>query len=125
MVREKAPHSLKLHSSTFRVNGEPLITSNRSPIRQQLAQYKCLYAIIDSKGNFRELDLANCNRKPFEYEYSELKQVLKDFLDIYLGGRLGANSRKMITNNADNEEYNIYGCIVTKRKRECSYLNSC
>ena len=53
------------------INGEPLITSNRIPIRQEWAQYRSLNAIIDSKGNFRELVVVDCNRKPFEYEYCE------------------------------------------------------
>ena len=77
------------------------------------AQYKCLDTIIDSKGNFKDLDIIDCNRKPFEYEYCELKRVLKDFLDIYLGSRLGANNHKTITNNSGGDEYNIYGHIVT------------
>ena len=57
------------------INGEPLVTSNRIPIRQEWAQYRCLDAIIDNKGNFRDLNAVDCNRKPFEYEYCELKSL--------------------------------------------------
>ena len=76
------------------IDGEPHITNNRIPIRQEWAQYKNLDAIIDSNGNFRELDVVNSNRKPFEYEFCELKCAVKDFLDIHSGGRLGANNCK-------------------------------
>ena len=61
----------------------------------------------------------NCNRKPFEYEFCELKRAVRDFLDIYSGGRLGANNRKLITNNSGGKEYNVYGRIVTKMKKGC------
>ena len=47
------------------INGEPHITNNRIPIRQEWALYKNLDVIIDSKGNFRELDGVNSDRKPF------------------------------------------------------------
>ena len=58
------------------------------------------------------------------YEYSKLQCVLEDFLDIYLGSRLGANSREAITNSLGSKKYNIYGRIVTKRKKDCSYFYS-
>ena len=76
------------------INREPHVTNNRIPIRQEWAQYKNLDVIIDSNGNFRELDTVNSGRKPFEYEYCELRRAVKDFLDIYSGGRLGANNHK-------------------------------
>ena len=47
-----------------------------------------------------------------------------DFLDIYSGGRLGANNSRLTTNNSDGREYNIYGRIVTKTKKGCSYFFS-
>ena len=89
------------------INGEPHITNNRIPVRQEWAQYKNLDIIIDSSGNFRELDLVNSDRKPFEYEYCELKRAVGDFLDIYSGGRLGANSCKPCITSVANGSYNI------------------
>ena len=41
-----------------------------------MAQYKNLDIIIDSSGNFRELDTVNSDRKPFEYEYCELRRAV-------------------------------------------------
>ena len=82
------------HAHEYRhvpINGEPQITNNRIPIREESANHKTLDVIIDSKGNFREFDNIISDRKPFEYEYIELSCVVKDFLDIYSGGRLGAN----------------------------------
>ena len=101
-----------------------MITCNKIPIRQEWAQNNSLDSIIDIKGNLRSMNEVDCSRKPFEYEYSELKQVVNDFLDIYLGSRLGANRREVITNTLRNENYNIYGRIVTKRKKGCSYYYS-
>ena len=106
------------------INGEPHITNNRIPVRQEWAQFKNLDIIIDSNGNFKELDLVNSDRKPFEYEYCELRRAVGDFLDIYSGGRLGANIRKPITYNLRGMEYNVYGRIVTKMKKGCSYFYS-
>ena len=106
------------------INGEPHVTNNKIPIRQEWALHKNLDAIIDNNGNFRELSNMNSVRKPFKYEYDELRYAVKDFLDIYSGGRLGANNRKAIAYNIGGKEYNVYGCMVTKRKKRCSYFNS-
>ena len=55
------------------------------------------------------------------FEFSALKIATKDFLDVYSGGKLGVNiGRGTISNNA-NEGYNIYGRLVTKRKKGCAY----
>ena len=49
------------------INGEPHITSNRIPIRQEWAMNKCLNSIIDRKGNLKDInEISGCN-KPFEY----------------------------------------------------------
>ena len=112
------------HPAEYRhipINGEPLITCNNILVRQEWAQSKCLDSIIDNKGNLKSINEVNCSRKPFEYEYKELKKVLGDFLGIYLGGRLRANRRKVIINSSEYAGYNIYGRIVTKRKKGCSY----
>ena len=45
-------------------------------------------------------------------------------MDIYFGGRLGANNSRLTTNNSDDKEYNVYGRIVTKTKRGCLYFYS-
>ena len=64
------------------INGEPHITNNKIPIRQEWVQYRNLDAIIDSNGNFRELDAVNCNRKPFEYEFCELKRAVRKYTPV-------------------------------------------
>ena len=97
------------------INGEPHITSNRIPIRQEWAMNKCLNSIIDCKGNLKDINEISSFNKPFEYEYKELKVILKDFLDTYLGGRLGVDRSEVATNNIEGG-YDIYGHIVTKRK---------
>ena len=51
------------------INGEPHITNNRIPIRQEWALYK-------------NLDGVNSDRKLFEYEYCEFRRAVRDFLDI-------------------------------------------
>ena len=106
------------------INGEPLITCNNIPVRQELAQSKYLDSIIDHKGNLKSLNEINCNKKPFDYEYKELKRILDDFLGTYLGGRLGANRLDGTTNYSECGGHNIYGRIVTKRKKGSSYYYS-
>ena len=63
-------------------------------------------------------------RKPFEYEYNTLKSVTRDFLDVYSGGELGANSRHGDIIQNMNVTYNIYGRLVTKRKKGCNFFYS-
>ena len=62
------------------INGEPFITANSIPVRQEWALYKCLNSIIDRKGNLRRINEINSSKKLFEYEYNELKVSLRDFL---------------------------------------------
>ena len=67
------------HPAEYRhipVNGELLIIYNYIPARQEWAQNKCLDSIIDNKGNLKSINEVNCSRKPFEYEYNELKRFL-------------------------------------------------
>ena len=45
-----------------------------------------------------------------------MRVSLKDFLDTYLGSRLGVDRSEVATNNLEGG-YNIYGRIITKRKR--------
>ena len=105
------------------INGEPHITSNRIPIRQEWAANTCLNTIIDREGNLKDVNEFNNSKKPFDYEYKELKVVLKDFLDTYLGSRLGVDRREVATNEVENG-HNIYGRIVTKRKKGSSFFYS-
>ena len=49
---------------------------------------------------------------------------MTDFISIYSGGRLGANSAKLGTNIDCVSNFNIYGRLITKWKRRCSYYYS-
>ena len=112
------------HPQEFRyipINGEPGITSNKISIKQEWSLSLNLNSIIDDKGNLMCIDRIRSVRKPFNYEYNALRVVTKDFLDIYAGGRLGANRRY---GDNMNGAYNIYGRIVTKRKKGCNFFYS-
>ena len=50
--------------------------------------------------------------------------MTKDFLDVYSSGRLGANSVHGGGIRHMNEAYNVYGRLVTKRKKGCSFFYS-
>ena len=78
------------------INGQPHMTSNNIPMRQEWAMNKCLSSIINRKGNLRDINEIRESRKPFVYEYKELKVILKDFLDTDLGGRLTGVKRQLI-----------------------------
>ena len=99
------------------INGEPHITDNYVPIRQIWSTFKHLDDIIDTNGNFKSLEEISEDKRPLEFEYRELERTLTDFLDIYSGGRLGANSGKLGLTSGNVGSYNIYGRLVTKRKR--------
>ena len=80
--------------------------------------------IIDANGYFREIGNISEERRPLKFEYNELKKTLTDFVEIYSGGRLGANSCKLGMTNRNTEGYNIYGRLITKRKKGCSHYYS-
>ena len=63
------------------INGEPHITDNNVPIRQDWSTFRNLDDIIDVDGNFRKIyDIAE-DKRPLEFEYIFLKKTLTDFLD--------------------------------------------
>ena len=89
------------------INGEPHITENGVPTRQDWSTFRNLDDIIYANGYFRKLDDIAEDRRPLEFEYKELKKTLTDFLDIYSGGRLGANSCKLGITGDNDMSYNI------------------
>ena len=74
---------------------------------------KTLGEILESNGNFRELNAISGDRKPLNFEYDELKKTLTDFVEIYFGGRLGANCSRLARSNEYGGGYNIYGRMIT------------
>ena len=103
------------------INGEPLISSNKFPIEQEWARGLNLDCIVDDKGNFHELDKLICPRRPFDFEFRALKTTVKDFIDVYSGGKLGVNIGRGIKSKSTDNGYNIYGRLVTRRKKGCAY----
>ena len=99
------------------INGEPHMTNNNVPVRQDWSSFRNLDDIIDANGNFRKIDDISEDKRPLEFEYNELKRTLTDVLDIYSSGRLGANSCKPGMTGGNASSYNIYGRLVTKRKK--------
>ena len=89
------------------------ITINSKPL-QSWSVSKNLGEILESNGNFGELNEISGDRKPLIYEYDEIKRTLTHFVEIYFGGRLGANSCRSARSNECGRGYNIYGRLVTK-----------
>ena len=98
-------------------NRKPHITNNGVSIGQDWSENKNLDDIIDNNGDFRNPDRIDESRRPLEYEYSELKKTLKDFLDIYSSGRHGTKGGRPGVSDNSNGSFNIYGRLVTKRKK--------
>ena len=71
---------------------------------------KTVSEILESNGKFNNVDIILGYRKPLNFEYDELKKTLTDFVEVHSDGRLGT----------DGSENNIYGRIVTIKKRGCS-----
>ena len=76
-----------------------------------------MYEISDANGYIREIGNISEDKRPLEFEYNELKKTLTDFVDTYSGGRLGANSCKLGMTNSNTGGYNIYGRLISKRKK--------
>ena len=120
-------YAIKISPQEYRyipINGEPHITDNRVSVKQEWSLHLNLDNIIDKNGNFVCIDAVRSCRKPYEYEFNALKKVTKDFLDVYSGGRLGANRVQGGRSGYVSEDYNVYGRLVTKRKKGCSFFYS-
>ena len=100
------------------INGDPHISDNGVPMSQYWSTFRNFDDIIEANGKFRKLDDMADDRRPLECEYKELKKTLTDFLDIYSGGRLGANICKLGITVDTNRSYNIYGRLITKRIKD-------
>ena len=72
-------------------------------------------------GRFKSIENITNIRKPLEFEYREIRRTLTDFTSIYSGGRLGANSAKLGINSDRAGNFNVYGRLITKRKKGCSH----
>ena len=79
---------------------------------------------MDGNGKLKNIENITSTRRPLEFEYREIKRTLTDFISIYSSGRLGANSAKQGTNSDTVSNFNIYGRLITKRKKGCSYYYS-
>ena len=88
---------------------------------QDWSMYKNLDEILDANGCFRELGNISGDKRPLTFEFNKLKKTLTDFVGIYSGGRLGANSSRLAKNNRNVVGYNIYGRLKNKIKKGCSH----
>ena len=79
---------------------------------------------MDGNGKFKNIENITSTGRPLEFEYREIRRTLTDFISIYSGGRLGANSAKLGINSDTAGNFNIYGRLITKRKKGCSYYYS-
>ena len=77
---------------------------------------------MDSNGCFIEKTLIHGDKKPLDFEYVELKRALSDFVNNYYGERQGGNTGWLAKIRKTSNNYNIYGRIITKKKKGCSYF---
>ena len=99
------------------INGEPHITENKVSVMQSRFRFKNLGELLEVNGNFRKLSEISGDKKQLSFEFDELKRTLTDFVEIYIGGRLVANSRWSARSNEHGKRYNIYGRLITKKKK--------
>ena len=104
------------------INGEPYITENNVSIMQDWSMYKNLDEIPDASGCFRELGNISGDKRPLTFEFNKLKKTLTDFVGIYSGRRLRANNSRLARSNRNGEGYNIYGRLITKKKKRMFWL---
>ena len=81
--------------------------------------------IVESNSNLRESNEISGDRKPLIFEYDKLKRTLTDFVEIYFSGRLGRNGCRSARSNKYEGGYNIYGRLVTKKKKGIFKLLCC
>ena len=77
------------------MNGELHITEKRVSIQQSWSMSINIDEILETNGNFRELNAILGDRKPLSFEYDKLKKTLTDFVEVYSGGRFGANGSRL------------------------------
>ena len=50
------------------VSGEPMITKNMMPIRQDWCDNSLLNDIIDERAGFKDIEMVRSGKKPLEFE---------------------------------------------------------
>ena len=61
------------------------------------------------------------DRRPIGFELHELKRTLNDFLGSFLCDGQGLESRWLTKVRETLELYNLYGRIIAKKTKGCSY----
>ena len=91
-------------------------------IKQDWSKSEMINSILNSNGGLIEWDMLQCDKRPLYFEFEEIKKTLSDFIEMssvegqgMVGGWL-SKIRKTILH------YNIYGRIVTKKRKGCSYF---
>ena len=62
------------------------------------------------------------SKKPLEFEILEVKRTLNYFLESIYGEGYGLQSGWLTKTRRTIQVYNIYGRIVTKKVKGCSFL---
>ena len=61
------------------INGEPLITKNKIAIKQDCSKAEIINSILNLSGGLIEWDMLQCDKRPLNFEFEEIKRTLSDF----------------------------------------------
>ena len=104
------------------VNGEPSITKNRTPIDQSWCEQLMVKDILNHQGDLKEIENYNTLQKPISFELSAIHNAIGEFIDEYKY-RCADNFAECIRGIKPSIGiYNIYGRIVHKKAKGCSYF---
>ena len=65
------------------INGEPLITKNRSPVNQAWCSQLMIKDIMTYQGDWRDIGDYNTIQKPISFELAAIKDAIEDYIDEY------------------------------------------
>ena len=107
------------------INGQPQITSNNYAINQDWCKYEKINTLLNSKGCIKNINEFFGPKKPVSFELNELNKTLKSFLESSLGEERGMEGGWLIKMRQKIGNFNLYGRIVTRKARGCSFFTNC
>ena len=106
---------------TLPINGEPQITKNNKAINQYWCEYEMINILLNANGKVKEIDEFYRQKKTHGFELHELKKTLSNFLGSFLCDGRGLESGWLAKTRKSLELYNLYGRMITKKPKGCSY----
>ena len=77
---------------------------------------------LDANGKIKDWDKFTGTKRPLSFEMEEIKKTLTDYVESASGKGQGHESGWLTKIRRTVHHYNLYGRIVTKKSKGCSYF---